>query len=129
MFRADEDISPTNMCWDVRDIPLSARTKVFRCQMVIPLGEPSVMHASPDMNNTCTLTPSMLQNGFATYAPVMNMRPCTLVLFCQSIEQLSAHPSKSQTTKVFSTIATSVLQRGQGRLSNLEPQEWTCSQS
>ena len=119
---ADADFSPTNMCWDVRGIPLSARTRVFRCQMVTPLGKPSVMHASPDMNNTCTLTPSMLQNGCATYDPVMNARAiCICVTFCQSIEQISAHLSMYQAAYVFSTIATRFLQRGQGRLSNLEP--------
>ena len=78
---------------------LSARTSVFRCQMVVCRDSVSVMHASPEMNITCTLTPSMLQNGCATYAPVMNARAiCICVTFRQSIEQLSAHLSKSQAT-------------------------------
>ena len=63
VFPAEANLSPTNMCWDVRSIPLSARTRVFRCQIVIPLGKPSVMHASPDKDITCTLTLSMLETA------------------------------------------------------------------
>ena len=74
MSPATATLSPTINCWSFRGIFLSARTSVFRCQMVVCRDSVSVMHSSPEMNITCTLTPSMLQNGSATYAPVMNVR-------------------------------------------------------
>ena len=113
--------SPTTSCWSFRGVYLSYRTRPFNCQMVFPLGIVSIKHSPPEMCITCTLTLPMIQNGCGVDAPVMNMRPCTRVLFWQSIEQISAHPSKSQAAYVFSTIATRFLQRGHGRLSNFEP--------
>ena len=58
---ATATLSPTTNCWSFRGIYLSARTSVFRCQMVVCRDSVSVMHASPEMNITCAPTPSMLE--------------------------------------------------------------------
>ena len=69
MSPATATLSPTTSCWSFRGMCLSARTSVFRCQMVVCRDSVSVMHASPEMNITCTLTLSMLQNGCAISIP------------------------------------------------------------